>query len=531
MTTMSRKIRFDPPSEPLTPKKIEWSEYQQAVFDAVADDGGDLIVTARAGSAKTTTAIEALVYVPENESVLLTAFNKAIEQDLSKRAPEGVEVRTFHAYGLRTIRQRVGNVEIDGNRTRTLCRKLYGDQLTREMTTSLVQAVSACKNLLAGTPGEIEDAVDRMNIDAGVAFPKAKLASTPTRGVQMWLEEEHTKFIKRTGEVLAASRDVDTTIDWDDMIWLPNVLDLRPFEYDRVFVDEAQDTNPAQVEMIERALGRSGRLVSIGDDRQAIYGWRGADLSAMQDADADHLQLPVCYRCGKSIVRLAQQLVPDIQPWSGAPEGNVERRYNEELENLLKPGDFVLSRTNGPLMGLWLRLITMGKPARILGRSAGSGLAAFVKRSQAGTVSQLVAYTDRWLQAEIARLEAANRSTDTARDTAVCVKYLSGGVDSIDLVLRRIDEVFTQNADRPERITLSTVHKAKGLERTRVFLLGRSFCWRPQREEQNIFYVAVTRARQSLTLVGDEDDWSRCVLGLPPRQWSHPFFDVDWDVE
>lgn len=493
---------------------LQWSDYQEDVFDAVAEGEGDLVVLARAGSAKTTTILESLVYVPQSETVLLAAFNKGIERVLVERAPSGVEVRTLHAYGLRSINKSLWNVKIDKNRTRVICRSMY--DLERPAVTALCNSVSACKNTLVSEYEDIGDVIYRMNIPFSVE-PPDDILTGPQRRRFEWNKEQTLIFIKRTKELLDKSLDVDDAIDMDDMIWLPAVRDdIRTFRYDRVFLDEAQDVNPTQVELLYRAVDRNGIVTVVGDDRQSVYGWRGATLDALRNPKAETLHLPICYRCAKSITRLAQKIVPDIQVWSGAPQGDVVNvQSDDRMLESVKPGDMILSRTNDRLIKLWFRLIALDKPARILGRNIGSGLASFIKGMKATSVIDLLQKTDDWCEVEIKRLKEEKRDTDYVRDFTLCIRAVCQGLSEVSDVLKRIDEIFTQNAE-PDRIVLSTVHKAKGLEVPRVFVMLDTFCWRKEREEENLFYVAITRAMRELVLVGDKRDLFRTVEGGTP---------------
>jgi superfamily II DNA or RNA helicase len=76
-----------------------WSHYQTAIFDDVAQGRGNTVVLARAGTGKTTTILEALKHVPEGATALMVAFNKAIATEMKDRAPGNVDVSTLHSYG------------------------------------------------------------------------------------------------------------------------------------------------------------------------------------------------------------------------------------------------------------------------------------------------------------------------------------------------------------------------------------------------------------------------------------------------
>lgn len=507
---------------------MRWSSYQESIFDAVAsDDGGDLVVSARAGSAKTTSIVESLSYVPPRESVLVTAFNKEIQRTLAEQVPDGVEARTFHSYGLRTVDKALGGVKIDGKKIRKLAKDLWGNdpELRPEVVTGLAKTVSMCKHLLTGsTPDEVSDTIYNMHINTGIA--SSVMFRTDTEA-NRWYSESRDRFVIRAHELLWKSKDIatnDKVIDFDDMVWLPEALDLKPYVYDRVFVDEAQDINPAQVALIERGISNNGRLTYVGDRFQQIYGWRGATAEAMQSLDAPIMKLPVCYRCARSIVELAQELVSDIEPWEDAVEGEAHLlSYGDPAENyetavdMVQPEDVVLSRTNAPLFRMCLRLIRDGKPARILGRPLGEMLKTIVKRSKARTTDELIEYQERQASYEINRLKQEGKDFSHVEDLTECIRYLSQAAASIDKVKQIIDEMFTENTGKP-RILLSTVHRFKGQEAPRVYLLLSTFRWRPGQEEANIVYVATTRAKRSLVLVGEPADWERSYLGQIPQR-------------
>ena len=290
------------------------------------------------------------------------------------------------------------------------------------------------------------------------------------------------------------------------MVWLPIVRRLKPRRYDRVFIDETQDLDPAQIELVLRSVAPKGRITAVGDPRQAIYGFRGADEHAMpkviERLNAQTLPLSVCYRCARSIVREAQTIVPEIESAPEAVEGSVQRVNKDEIQDAA-PGDFILSRTNAPLIGLCMGFLAEGRPANIEGRDVGESLTSFVRKSRAKDVEALRDYTHAWAHEEYVRLAATDRNEraiQTVGDRRDCIMAIISGAKSIDEVLDRIKELFVDRDDS-DMIMLSSTHKAKGLERDRVWLLEGTYRWAPGIEEDNLYYVAVTRARRTLFLV------------------------------
>jgi len=288
------------------------------------------------------------------------------------------------------------------------------------------------------------------------------------------------------------------------MIWLPLVLNLPQRKFDRVFVDETQDLNAAQIELALRAVKADGRILAVGDPRQAIYRFRGADEFAFDNVktrlSATELPLSVCYRCCKSVIREAQEIVPGIESAPDADEGEVRTATYREMRRDAQPGDFVLSRTNAPLVSLCLGLLSEGRKAAIQGRDIGASLGALVKKSKVRDVEALRSYVEEWAAKECSRLAAKHRDTQLVEDKAACLLAISEGAATVQDVIDRIESLFSDTSDE-SRIMLSTTHKAKGLERDRVWMLSATYRRRPGVEEDNLAYVAITRARKTLVLV------------------------------
>src|SRR5690606_8710435 len=80
-----------------------------------------------------------------------------------------------------------------------------------------------------------------------------------------------------TQEAMNLALEKDGTIDFDDMIFVPVRNNWVRAWYNVVIVDECQDMNAAQIEMALRACKKGGRIIVVGDEKQAIYGFRGAD--------------------------------------------------------------------------------------------------------------------------------------------------------------------------------------------------------------------------------------------------------------
>lgn len=475
---------------------MKWSPSQQAVFEDAEHGTGHTVVLARAGSGKSTTIIEALRRLPTTGRTLLVAFNKAIKQEMEQKAPRHVLVKTLHGYGFGAVRRSLGrNVRLDRRKPfKLLDDSPYGGSLRfdheRDVTKAITKLVSLCKATLVDDPNGMARLLSRFNIE---------------------VDAEDDFLIEVATWLLNASTERTETIDFDDMAWLPLRLKLSVQQFDRVFVDETQDLNACQLELVQRALLPGGRICAVGDDRQAIYNFRGADPKAVQriieGLGAKVLPLSTTYRCDRAIVREAQAIVADIEAAEGAAEGIVRKASEADMLDQVGPGDFILSRTNAPLVKHCLALIAQNRRANIAGRDIGTGLAKLVKKSKADDLESLRVWLNGWVSRECARKRGRDPEAPVQdiEDQAECLHVIADGTRSVPELLAKIEALFS-DADNQALVLLSSTHKAKGLERKRVFLLRDTYLRRrcegdEQREEENLYYVAVTRAKHELVLV------------------------------
>jgi DNA helicase-2/ATP-dependent DNA helicase PcrA len=478
---------------PVKPARI-WSPQQSAVFDAVADsepDAPHLVVEALAGTGKTTTIVEALRHVRQGPT-LMVAFNKAIAEELAERVPGSVQVMTLHSFGLRAITRAHGRRPIDGDATRKRIEGICGSEWHgREGRTAVARLVSVAKGcLLDADP----DTLDRAADEAEIAFPDD----------DAWPRE---RIIKAACVVLEETLEqTEGPLDFDDMIWLPIAQNLKIPQFRWVFVDETQDLNPAQLETVVRAAGGSGRICAIGDRRQAIYGFRGADVRAIprmiERLQAEVLPLSVTYRCPVAVVRQAQRLVPTIEAAPGAPDGIVRDATFEAMRRDAKPGDFVISRVNAPLVSECLKWISQGVRATIRGREIGAGLATWVKGTKADGIPELSVALDAWEKRETARLTKLGRDTQAVADRAACLHVLCESCATVRELLDKIERLFADKG--APGIQLMSTHKSKGLEADRVWLLRDTYCKWPGAEEENLLYVGITRSKRELVYVREQ---------------------------
>jgi superfamily I DNA/RNA helicase len=428
------------------------------------------------------------------------------------------------------------------------------DGSLREWAHSLDRCVDRAKNTLATTAEEIDNLIDDMDLDppeepkdmhrcmaCGRWSPidRDNLTCGHKGCVgQMVIETKNDRpeFIRQVLECMERStydlvkrtdRDGNVvydrieprTIDFACMIYLPVALEIRMPKYQMVFIDETQDLNALQIKLALSICARGGRIIAVGDDRQGIYGFRGAARGALdrvvKELGAKVMPMTMTYRCGTNIVAEAQKIVPDIQAAPGMHQGSVEDHVSHDrMLRDAKPGDFILSRANAPLLGLCLEFIRDGRRANILGRDIGARLSLLVRKAKTQDIGELATWVKNWADKEAERMEKKGESAQRVRDQQECLVVLMEGARNTMEVHDRIARLFD---DPPKgatdeqrkrvdesRITLSTTHKAKGMERDRVWVLRDTY-WGAERdpmgEEGCLLYVAVTRAKHALFFV------------------------------
>jgi superfamily I DNA/RNA helicase len=313
----------------------------------------------------------------------------------------------------------------------------------------------------------------------------------------------------------------ENVIDFSDMLWLPQRWQLHPPPVDYLFVDEAQDLSPAQLELVLRSRADGGRMLFVGDPAQSIFAFAGADAESFWQikarTSATELPLSICYRCPRSHLRIAQKIVPHIQSRPDAPEGVVEHLPEAEFPQHIREGDLVLCRMTAPLVGWCIRLIQAGISARVRGVDVGASLIQLARRvgeTETFTYRLFLDYLGAF-EAEQQALLAQRRNSagrlQSLKDKcdALRVAYQSFAVNDLDDLCRAIHQLF---ADQRPPVWLSTIHRAKGLESDCVFILyphRLPLEWPEQQpwewvQELNLRYVAVTRARQRLVILQPE---------------------------
>jgi DNA helicase-2/ATP-dependent DNA helicase PcrA len=256
--------------------------------EAVAHVNGPLLVLAGAGSGKTrvlTTRIAVLLSehgVPAHRIFAVTFTNKAASEmrhrvgALLERDPSGLWIGTFHGLSARLLRREAERLGFSREFT------IFDED----------DRLALIKRLL-----------EERNIPAKIFPPRAVQAIISGAKNRMWTGEQlaaqagYDRLAEIAADLmgpLAVELKRQNAMDFDDLMLHPLTLfrehpDRLAWWKDRfsyLLVDEFQDTNRAQYELL-RLLGTHGNVFAVGDDDQAIYGWRGAEVKNMRDFSRD----------------------------------------------------------------------------------------------------------------------------------------------------------------------------------------------------------------------------------------------------
>ena len=291
---------------------------------------GPCLVLAGAGSGKTRVITHKIAHlinecgISANNIAAITFTNKAAKEMQERvahimggRVPGGLTVCTFHALGVRIIRQEAKHCGLkpqfsilDASDTVQIVSDVAGDS-DKGIAKQMQWQISSWKNAMI-TPEEA-----------------AQLADNEIASVAAKLYKEYERTLRAY-----------QAVDFDDLISLPvRLFDEHPEVRERwqnklryLLVDEYQDTNRAQYRLLKLLSGVRGAFTAVGDDDQAIYAWRGADVENLKLLQQDYPKLKVIkleqnYRSSRRILEAANTVIAnnaklfDKRLWSEHGQG------------------------------------------------------------------------------------------------------------------------------------------------------------------------------------------------------------------
>jgi len=476
--------------------------------EAVIAQEGPLLVVAGPGTGKTLTIVRKIAHLVEKgvspEHIVAVTFTNRAARQMRERAEallgqvaHHIFIGTFHMLGLKILRD---NVPYDfllctRNEQDDLIKKAFGVSVTKAR--AIAESISRAKNFVEPLRDEMKDIFDRYQAE---------------------LIENHA-------------------FDFDDLILQPigilsdsEVLDRYTKRFKHIIVDEYQDINPAQYRFVRLLAGDSGCICAVGDPDQAIYAFRGADVTNFLNFEKDfidtkQIKLTENYRSTGTILHASNMVVKnntlriekEISPMRQAgsritvvsvPDERAEGEFivheieariggtsHYNLLNAKQSGDFadtsysfadfaIIYRTNAQGAAIEEAFQASGIPYQVIG-----GRFASRKKDMAEIISHLKAYAgriDETLPKENTSmkelLEKALEGQDihdgdcsyefikqfaALYETGNAAKTLNDFINELGLITPQDD--FDPRADA---VTLMTLHMAKGLEFRVVFIAG-----------------------------------------------------------
>ena len=493
------------------------SPYQEKIFDFIVHGNGNAVISAKAGSGKTSTCVTAIKLIKPKNKVMFLAFNKSIAEELSQKLKDypNVEVRTSHSLGFAIIRKNVeGEVELDEFKYRRYIKSNISELTTIDVTLTKNQLYNYIESICAL-----------------VDFARFNLAQTAEEVKSLAVKYDVPIFFDECDvviKVLEWGKTELNSIDYADMVWLPVELSMnaRAFQKDFIFIDECQDQSLMSIELFLKCFKRGTRFIAVGDEDQCINTFCGSSEEAFQYMKdypkTSQFDLPICYRCPRTVVELAKTLVPDIECREDAPKGDIiEKCWTSSLRS----GDMVLCRSKAPLLKVYTKLLRKGIQCHIKGQDIGINLKKLIEEVDIEELNTNLKSDGVFVRLYDNLFEIRNKLMESKGldyQDATLTNYITNMYDMIKALtvlaenyttktelLSHIDEIFDETR---EGVILSTIHKAKGLEADNVYILCNSSMpsslakkeWE-KKAEQNLIYVAYTRAKKKLGFISEEE--------------------------
>lgn len=274
-------------------------------------------------------------------------------------------------------------------------------------------------------------------------------------------------------------------------------------------------------------IGKNHTYVADGiATHNCIYSFMGSDYRSFDELrklpNTISLPLSISYRCSKNVVNFVRRFNDRIEAKEGAVDGNVV--YDARIEDI-KDGDMVLCRMNAPLLQLYCELTKAGKTAYIRGKDVGANLVKVIDKTkekrlnknlkEAGVFSKLydklLDEIDTVMNKHHVTFEMAMDDSEVSQqfDIIQALQAISTDMIATEELTTKIKTLFSDK--KMKGISLSTIHKAKGLEAENVFICCPSLlpaksakeAWELQ-QETNLEYVAYTRAKNTLAFLDEK---------------------------
>ncbi|NJO17707.1 MAG: ATP-dependent helicase [Thioploca sp.] len=468
------------------------TDEQQNFIDAIQNDSNNLICLARAGTGKTSTIIQA---VKPMSNYLFASFGKDAVGELITRGVNSKNARTLNSICFSVIKDNIRYVNVDTSR----CYKIVKSLAQRRFGAYIAKIMEIVNFIRASGEYEINERNEFNFYNVALNYVIEEGYYDNTKYVSA---EEVAEICNNALCILAES---GKELDLSDQTWWP-YLYRNQWKFNNlaetVIIDEFQDMSWCQ---LSTAMKIGTRLALIGDDRQAIYEWRGASSDnvnrCVKQLNAKIFKLTTSFRCAKKIIALAQKYVPDIKAFNNAPDGIIDSILAFETPKHVMPGDFIIVRNNVDGIAQYLHLINNNIACQVQGTGLTKQLKAIIKDFYDSNSSNFINWLNGWANEKTVIAENNGIFDSKFNDLANCLSILYEACNKdLNQVENKLD-FMTSDTKAENIVTIGTAHRLKGREANRVFM-HYNFT-EADISEQNVKYVALTRAKKHLTMLID----------------------------
>jgi hypothetical protein len=538
-------------------------------------------IDAGAGTGKSTALMFLIAdIIPEDENIMVLAFNKKIKKELEERIKKSgrknASAKTFNGLGYSTWLKRYSvkdadkEVWLDDRKYKKIARYLVDRAFPADHPTERLKEAAemleklfnffrfnttrnhnAPYDLRLFMGGSIDDPGTLVHHDPKNITALRRVASR----YKLFLEEQEdeeviypliakmfdlgkTEFeynstgadhVRRDGYRDTALKSIASSkqrwVDFTDQVYWCVVDQYKVWGSDIIMVDEAQDTSPldrALIEMHRRRYGKRGFVIIVGDEKQAIYKFRGADGEGFRNSMIffgmkKAYPLSVSYRVGQVIAERAALWKEGYKAAPSNVRGEIDTVNEEDFLTMAQDGDAAISRVRSLLVTYWRKLIKAGKPAIIIGANMTDSIERHLDKIaelEGFSWSKILPYIQRYEEIQLHKMHEAERTEDVIDAFLDDVSTLTALVEDIeapskDAFLDKLKKELDP-ANQPEGgIQIMTGHGSKGLEFRRVFDISPDkfpMTWKGQEpedyiQEKNLAYVKDTRAKEALYFV------------------------------
>ncbi|MBD3411177.1 MAG: AAA family ATPase [Ignavibacteriales bacterium] len=343
--------------------------------EAVKHDTGPSIIVAGAGSGKTRALTYKVAYLldsgVEPRTILaLTFTNKAANEmkerirDLAGAKADYLWMGTFHSICARILRVEAEEIGYSKNFS------IYDTEDSASLVANVAEELNI--SLEETTPNRVRGKISYLKNQ--MIFPDDYRKTKRRQSYDARFQKIYDEYERRL--------KINDAMDFDDLLLKPlelfesrKILQKYKKRFDRILVDEFQDTNKAQYLLLKALTNKTSKITVVGDDSQSIYGWRGAELDNMLDFEKEFTRvkrftLERNYRSTKTILAASDSVIKknkkriDKTLWTENDEGEpvgvikcsdekdeayqIARLVKEEIQEKKRSyGDFaVFYRTN-----------------------------------------------------------------------------------------------------------------------------------------------------------------------------------------